>query len=705
MRRCVIGRWAACATAAMAGAAAGTAVAQTASGERGVGAEVARGRGLVVHREMVMTAAEAYEKGMGAWDVRLAREGRGVVLFDRTLIEDDGPGVGSDSKWLEKDRSPVEPIEGLTQIKKVLHVERPEAVEAYLVVPEGVGEIKVNGSPLVRNPRTRYPAVPTALLKQGDSEIVLSCPAGAGRTVKVALREDILRNAPDRAERPARSFKSTDGGVTWQPIGGEVLVRLHLIQYRSEGRLVSPVIDLASGAEGSAMALPGAVVLRSVRLDAEAETPEGTAVGLQVRSGPCPVYDAAQWSPWRRADEAGPPGHRYVQWQATLRSSQACVTPTLRAVKVAAEVSLEQPSWAGRARIVAAENPEIRYTSMPFAYEDFRHPKLAELRAKYKLDEVAAPGKTEFERLLLLRNWVSAQWKYKPATDGYPAWDADEILTQKKGFCVQYAIVYMQCCLSLGYNARFVFGYHPGVMDTGHEVTEVWSNEFSRWILMDANANLHHGDAATDEPLGMLEIHDRMVAAYYGDKPMLWANRPTSVRGVPTLTTCRKMQTEADYDDPTTWQKPAWPRYAKWGILRMMPRNNFYSQERPLPKTQGFHWDWSDYWVWEDARTPASYAYRYRYITGRRADWDWTLNQVRFDATCEEEARAVTVRMGTVTPGFETFLVNIDDAGWWPSGATLRWRLHEGLNRLRMRVRNVLGVEGPVSRLEIQYAP
>jgi len=661
--------------------------------------------GVVVQREIATAADEAYEKGMGAWDVRLARGSRGVVLFDRTLIEDDGPGAGSDSQWLEKDRSPVETIEGLTQIKKILHVERPDAVEAYLVVPEGVGEITVNGSPLARNPRTKYPPVPTALLKQGDNEIVLSCPDGEGRTVKVALREDILRDAPDRAGRPPRSFKSTDGGATWQPIAGEALVRLHLIQHRAEGRLVSPVIDLAPApAAGAAAALPGAVALRSVKLDAEAETPEGTAVELELRSGPCPVYDAAQWSPWRQAAAAPPPGHRYVQWQATLRSSNPCATPTLRGVTTKAEVAVERPPWAARARIVTAENPEIRYTSMPFVYEEFRHPKLAELRAKYKLDDVVAPGKTEFEKLLLLRNWVSAQWKYRPATDGYPAWDADEILSQKKGFCVQYAIVYMQCCLSLGYNARFVFGYHPGVMDTGHEVAEVWSNQFNRWIMMDPNGNLHHGDTATDEPLGMLEIHDRMVAAYYGDKLMLWANRPTSVRGVPTLTTCRKMQTEADYDDPTTWKKPAWPRYAKWGILRMMPRNNFYAQERPLPKTQGFHWDWSDYWVWEDARTPASYAYRYRHITGRRADWDWTLNQVRFDATCRDEAGAVAVQMGTVTPGFETFLANIDDQGWTPSAATVVWRLHEGRNRLQMRVRNVLGVEGPVSCMEIQYA-
>ncbi|MBN2583619.1 MAG: transglutaminase domain-containing protein [Planctomycetes bacterium] len=656
-----------------------------------------------VRHQATLSAVEAYEKGMGAWDVRAADDGKGVVLYDRVLLEDDGPGIGSDAKWLTVDKAPVETIEGMTQVKKVLHVERPEAIEAYLVLPEGVSEIKVNGSPIAKDGRTKYPPVPTALLRAGDNEIVLSCPEGKAETIKIATPEDLARNAPERAGQPRRSFKSTDGGASWEPVNGEYLVRLHVIQYKPQGRLVSPVIDLGRAADDG-NALLAAAAVRTVALKTDAETPEGTAIALSVRSGPCPVYDESQWSAWRSVSIPFPRGHRYVQWQATLSSSDPLKTPILRSVTATAEVvAAPRPEWAAKARVTGVENPEILYTSIPFAYEDFRHPKLAELRRKYKLDEVVADGRNEFEKLLLLRNWVAAQWKYKPATDGYPAWDADEILTLKKGFCVQYAIVYMQCCLSLGYNARFVFGYHPGVMNTGHEIVEVWSNQYNHWVMMDANGNLHHGDARTNEPLSMLEVHDRMLAAYYGDKEMLWANRPESIRGVESLTTCRKMETEASYDDPTKWKKPAWPRYAKWGIIRMMPRNNFYAQQYPLPKTQGFHWDWSDYWVWEDARTPRSYAYRYRNITGRRADWEWTLNRVRFDAACRDEPGTVAVQMGTFTPGFETFLVNIDSKGWQPSGRQLTWSLHDGRNRIEMRVRNVLGVEGPVSHMEIDY--
>ena len=135
----------------------------------------------------------------------------------------------------------------------------------------------------------------------------------------------------------------------------------------------------------------------------------------------------------------------------------------------------------------------------------------------------------------------------------------------------------------------------------------------------------------------------------------------------------------------------------------MMPRNNFYAQLRPLPKTQGFTWDWSDYWIWEDARTPRTYATRYRHITGRRADWEWTPNRVRFDAAPGREAGTVEIQMGTFTPGFETFLVRTDEGGWKPAGRTFTWRLHPGRNRLRMRVRNIMGVEGTVSEIAVEY--
>ena len=61
--------------------------------------------------------------------------------------------------------------------------------------------------------------------------------------------------------------------------------------------------------------------------------------------------------------------------------------------------------------------------------------------------------------------------------------------------------------------------------------------------------------------------------------------------------------------------------------------------------------------------------------------------------------------MGTVTPNFETYLVSTDGESWQPSPATFAWSLASGRNRLRMRVRNTSGIVGPVSGLDLDYAP
>ena len=128
------------------------------------------------------------------------------------------------------------------------------------------------------------------------------------------------------------------------------------------------------------------------------------------------------------------------------------------------------------------------------------------MRRKYKLDAVVSGSASETEQLTRLRDWVSRQWKYQPPAVYYPAWDADEILRRKSGFCVQYAVVLMQTAISLGHQARFVFGDNPGgSYEAGHEVTEIWSNEHRKWIFLDGNVSLHYIDPKTkvaDEHLG-----------------------------------------------------------------------------------------------------------------------------------------------------------------------------------------------------------
>jgi transglutaminase-like putative cysteine protease len=657
-------------------------------------------------RRLPMLAAEAFQQGQGAWDVCL-HDGGEIGLYDRVLIEDDELGLSGDADWMKTNRAPSTEIGGSKRVKKVLHVAHRQAIEARLCAPAGVA-IELNGQPIDVSSGTPFHQVPVSLLRDGDNEVVLYCRDGAHRIIKYTSSQDILRNRPQRKDRPCRSFTSNDGGKSWEPLAGEFMVRLHLVQYVPQGHFISPVIDLGPDppqavAAGDCPLLPP-VEIQSTRLEAHAATPDGTRVELAVRRGSSPVYDAATWSDWQPSTV--PPGCRYLQWKAVLASRDPLRTPLLRGVSVEAQVRRQPlPAWASTLRTVSFHNEPIRYTSLPFEYEDPLHPRMVALRRKYKLDAVVSGSASETEQLTRLCDWVSRQWKYQPPAVYYPPWDADEILRRKSGFCVQYAVVLMQTAISLGHQARFVFGDNPGASyEAGHEVTEIWSNEYRKWIFFDGNLGLHYIDAKSKVPMNLLELHDLLLKTYYQGRPATLANRPRERQLSDAVAICFGASMTPGIPPEGKEARYENGRYSvptRWLFVNCIPRNNFYCHAYPQPLTQGAsEWSWPEYWCWEDAATPRRWLFRH--FTARRNDLDWSINQVCFAAAVSDRPATLEMQMGTVTPYFESFLVKRDTGGWQPSSRAFAWQLHAGRNRLEMRIRNTAGVLGPISFLEVE---
>jgi transglutaminase-like putative cysteine protease len=676
-----------------------------------------------------LAIADAFEAGQLADKVQMAPDGRSVVLYDLTLVEDDGPGACS---LVGHGRPAATAIRGEAQVKKILHLDRAPARRAWLALcawpaagERGPLQVAANGRVFTCRTGRRgidWPAlrIPTALLRQGDNEIVLSCRPASGRLgrprshsadpngwlIPVAQREDIVRNDPSRSDGPHRSFRSTDGGRTWTAeLGddglqrGEFMLRLRLEQYAASGELIGPVIDLAEATDRDA--IPSEVRIKSVRLRVRKRVPPGARIELFLRSGETPGYDQGHWSDWRPCGRSGVVRGglaRFVQWRAVLTTARPTVTPALEAVAVEADVEPSPRAWAAGLRLTGSRNEAIRYTSIPFEYERFDEPQLVALRSAHRLDEVVAGAKTELERMIRLRNWVSAQWKYDPPLPDYPAWDAHDILQLRRGVCVQYAIVYLQCALSLGMQARFVFGYFPNVTAkghgiAGHEVVEYWSNDLGRWVVMDPHQDECFVNRRTGLPVSMLELHEDQLDTYFPD-------------GIDTRGAC--------FDDLLSsrslllWKavepapRPQEPKLdIKWGYLHWMPRNNFCRHRFPEPLFQGLNWDWTGYWLWQDARTPRQW--RFGSYTRRRSDIDWTLNQVRWALAAGEREGVIRIAMTTVTPDFDTFLVSVDGGECRPCPAIFEWRLHAGRNRLETRARNRAGVLGRVSWVEIMW--
>jgi len=662
---------------------------------------------------------EAFEKGQLARDVRMDPDGRAVILYDRNLIEDDGQGArNAYPGW----PAPHARVRGDEMARKVFDVPRPGACNARLVVctrpfpgERAVLRVAFNGTELPTGGRLNHGSwriipVPVELLKAGANDAVFSCRGRVGWQIGLADRVDILRNAPELADQPPRSFRSVDGGRRWSrrigergELRGELMVRLSLEQYAARGQLIGPVIDLARKGRADGPMHP--VRVRSVRVRADADLPPRTGVRLELRSGTTPVHGRSGWGRWMRVGEDGTvagPLQRFVQWRATLRTSDPTVTPALRAVRVAPDVDVRPVAWAEKVKRSGCRNEEILYTSIPFEYERFDEPQLVELRRKYALDDVVAGAKTEMEKMIRLRHWVATQWSWTPPGRPYPAWDAREIIERKDGMCVQFAIAYMQCALSLGMQTRFVFGDFPqtrvkGKPVAGHEVNEFWSNEYGKWIYMDANQDECFVAAESGVPVSMLEFHDELMDLYFGKKPMVleWKDL-RSMRRSKALRMWKRLEPAPRKSRPVM--------RSKWGCVRWMPRNNFYAHRFPEPIDQGrTTWAWSDYWQWWDERTPRMW--QVNHCIRRESDVHWTINQVRWAAEWGRRKGTVEVVMGTVTPDFDTYLVSIDGGEWRPSGETLTWKLHPGRNRLQMRVRNRAGVLGRVSRIALNYAP
>ena len=162
-------------------------------------------------RRVVVRAVKAFEQGQGAWGVRRGSRG-GVCLYDRVLVEDDGPGIGGDAKWMVTDRAPTTQIAGDTRIRKVLRVERLGARKARLCVPAGVA-VEVNGRPIEVPADEPFPRVPVRLLKEGDNQVVLSCPPGVRRILTAGR----IPSLPRRARRTGGGVARTAGRAGGPP--------------------------------------------------------------------------------------------------------------------------------------------------------------------------------------------------------------------------------------------------------------------------------------------------------------------------------------------------------------------------------------------------------------------------------------------------------------------------------------------------------
>ena len=513
--------------------------------------------------------------------------------------------------------------------------------------------------------------IPARFLKDGTNEIIFSHSG--------LLHVDPFPPGLERSPQ-SHSSRSFNGGKTWHKgahgpgndVAGEYLVRLRLKGYAPAGQLTFPIVNLAE--EDGEDTIAPLIEVKKVRLTSQQQTPQGTRIQFEMRSGSTPSFDPRSWTPWERCTTLCKPG-RFVQWRAALSSASADRTPILKSVTLQADLKKDRTSLKNLT-LLQLDRPELVRSSYEFAYMT-PHPRQERLRKQYRLDEVIAAGQTELEQLALLRDWVHSQW-LGWQSDKYPycpPWDPLEILEVTKenygfGMCTHYGATFAGCAAALGFVSRSIVVDH-------HCLAEVWSEDLQKWILEDAGPSREFD--ATYEfdgvPLNALELH-QLLARGKVDKIM--ANKLPQNAVEPMALYAQS--------------------FVRFGIPL---RNNQLIFAEPAELRHGngqYHWDG---YLWFSDRIDPKYS-EYSLQTSRPGDFYWSVNQTRLYLQATREADLLEVDLEHTTPNFSHYLIKVDDGGWEEaSDAPLQWQLHPGENDLAVRSVNLFGRQGRIASARV----
>ena len=513
--------------------------------------------------------------------------------------------------------------------------------------------------------------IPAKHLKEGVNEFVFSHSG--------VLHVDPFHGGLEKLPE-SHSRRSFDSGQTWRAnahgpkldIAGEYLVRLRLKGYAPAGTLTSPTIDLADP-DGEGTIAPRHQIQKT-SLAAQQQTPKGTGIEFEMRTGTTPGFDPRTWTPWKRATSLTRPG-RFAQWRATLSTKSADATPVLRSVALEVDAK-EDGAGLDQVELRELDQPTFVHSSYAFTYMK-PHPRQERLRKQYRLDEIIAAGETELEQLALLRDWVHSQWlgwqsdKY-PYT---PPWDPLEILEVTKGnwgygMCTHYGATFAGCASALGFVARSIVVDH-------HCLAEVWSEDLQKWIMEDAGPGREYD--ATYEVDGVackaLELHEHLIS---GEEDKIMSNKLPQKQVEQMSSHIRTL--------------------IRFGIPL---RNDHLIHAEPAELRHGAgQYHWNGYLWWSDDIDP-KYA-EYSLQTSRPADFYWSVNQTRLYLQATAEPTTLQVDLEHTTPNFSHFLVQRDGGEWEEVGdLSLQWELQPGENELAVRSVNVFGRQGRISRARV----
>jgi hypothetical protein len=323
-----------------------------------------------------------------------------------------------------------------------------------------------------------------------------------------------------------------------------------------------------------------------------------------------------------------------------------------------------------------------------FMFDSFENLKLKDLRERYYLDEVTAPGKDEFDKQVLLMDWSHQQFK----KFGQPSTQVRGALEILKGieegntfFCSQYAQLLVSAAASVGWIDRpLALRRHQGVAKVGgsteHSVTEIWSNQYRKWVMLDPTSNMYLEKDGM--PLNAYEIRQEWF--YQSGTNLTFVigkeRKKCKKSGLPIF-----LKRFAGFSDLAVYPE----ELDKYGFTAYIPNTDLMDS--------GF--DYARMFIVKD-RLCNGTKWHVRTVPANPAvDPYFPIGQAALSLVAEEGRIKATLK--TLTSNFKRYEIQVDDAGWKVSDETFVWNTHPGLNRIEARTVNKFGVLGPISVAEI----
>ncbi|MBC8002628.1 MAG: hypothetical protein H7X97_08580 [Opitutaceae bacterium] len=325
-----------------------------------------------------------------------------------------------------------------------------------------------------------------------------------------------------------------------------------------------------------------------------------------------------------------------------------------------------------------------------FKFDSYENPKLQELRMRYKLDEVIASGKNEFDRQILLMDWTHQQFKKfgQPSVGAKGALEILKAIDQGHTFfCSQYAQLLVSGAASLGWVDRpLALRRHQGVTKVGgsteHSVTEIWSNQHRKWVMLDPTSNMFLEKDGV--PLNAYEIRQEWF--YQGGTNLVFV-----------IGKERKRHRKSDL--PIVLK-----RFAGFGDLAVHPDElDKYGFTAYIPNTDlmdsGF--DYAGMFIVKDQLCEGTKWHVRQVPENPAVDPYFAIGQAALSLSVEDGK--IRASLQTLTPNFKRFEVRFDGGEWKASDDAFNWNVHAGQNWLEARTLNKFGVAGPISTAVLDF--